>query len=146
MMNESRRIGPLDLAPDELDEPFWQACRREEFLIHRCTQCGGAYWPASTCIDHGSASMQWQPATGRGEVFTYTIVHHAYSREFADRLPYAAVVVRLAEGPFFHTNVVGCEPGDIYVGMPVEVVFDHLDLETTLPRFRPLADDWPGAK
>lgn len=137
MSDPSRRIGPRDVAPDELDEPFWGACGREEFLLHWCTLCNRAYWPASTCIDHGLATMEWRPASGRGAVFTYTVVHHAYSREFADRLPYAAVVVQLEEGPFFHTNIIGCQPSDIYVGMPVEVAFEHIDADTTLPTFRP---------
>ena len=128
---------PSDVAPDELDAPVWDACREHVFLVHRCTACGRAYWPASTCLDHGSASMAWEPASGRGEVFTFTVVHHAYDPSLADRLPYAVAVVRLDEGPFFHTDVVGCDPAAVHVGMRVHAVFDDLDDEATIPRFTP---------
>jgi uncharacterized protein len=136
-------VKPRDLAPDELDDPFWAACRQHVFLVHQCTACGRAYWPASTCLDHGSASMEWQPASGRGEVFTYTIVHHAYDRSLADRLPYAVGVVKLDEGPFFHSDIVGCVPSAVQVGMRVHVTFETVDDETTIPHFTPDTTDQP---
>jgi uncharacterized protein len=132
-----RALRPSDVVPDELDGPFWDACRNHVFLVHRCQVCQRAYWPASTCVDHGSSSMAWEPASGRAEVFTYTVVHHVYEPSLADRVPYALAVVRLDEGPFFHTDVVGCAPSDVHVGMRVRVVFDAVDDETTIPRFAP---------
>jgi uncharacterized protein len=116
--------------------PFWRACADEQFLVHRCTTCGRAYWPASCCIDHGGAAMQWVQASGRGIVHTYTVFHHAYDPSFADRLPYVIAVVALDEGPFFHTDIVECDPAQVHVGMAVEVVYEHLD-EWTMPHFRP---------
>lgn len=132
-------LRPGDVAPDALDEPFWQACRERRFILHRCTACGRAYWPASCCIEHGSAAMQWQDASGRGAVHTYTIVHHAYDPALADRIPYALAVVQLDEGPFFHTDLVGCELAQVRVGMRVEVVWDRIDENTVIPRFTPEA-------
>jgi uncharacterized OB-fold protein len=128
-------LRPRDVAPDDLDAPFWEACRDRRFLVHRCTECGRAYWPASTCLDHGSSSMEWQDASGRGEVHTYTVVHHVYDRSLVDKVPYVVAVVRLDEGPFFHTDIVGCEPQDVHVGMRVRVLFDEAD--EMLPRFTP---------
>ncbi len=130
-------LRPQDVVADELDAPFWAACRDEQFLVHRCGTCGRAYWPSATCIDHGSASMRWEPASGRGEVFTYTVVHHAYDPSLAAALPYAAAVVRLDEGPFFHTDIVGCPPGAVCVGMRVHVVFEHAGDGTSIPHFAP---------
>lgn len=132
---------PLDLAPDELDLPFWEGCQRKVFLLHRCTACGRAYWPASTCLDHGLSNMQWQPASGRGEVFTYTVAYHAYDPSMADRLPYAVGVVKLDEGPFFHTDFVGCDAADVRVGLRVEATFEHIDDETVIPHFRPISEE-----
>jgi uncharacterized OB-fold protein len=131
-------LRPRDVAPDGLDDPFWHACREQRFLVHRCTACGRAYWPASSCIDHGSARMQWEEASGRGEVHTYTIVRHAYDAAFADRVPYALAVIELDEGPFFHSDIVGCEPDEVHVGMRVGVVYDRVDADTVIPRFAPL--------
>ena len=139
-MND-RVMRPMDFVPDELDAPFWEGCKQRVFLVHRCMTCGRAYWPASTCIDHGSSAMEWQPATGRAEVFTYTVVHHAYDRALADKLPYAVAVVKLDEGPFFHTDIVGCDPGAVHVGMRVRVTYDAIDDETVIPHFTPDSDD-----
>jgi uncharacterized OB-fold protein len=134
-------LRPQDVAPDELDMPFWDACRDGQFLLHHCAVCGRAYWPASTCVDHGADAMQWQPGSGRGEVHTFTVVHHAYDPALADRVPYALAVVKLDEGPFFHSNIVGCDPASVHVGMRVEAVFDHLDDDTVIPRFAPATTD-----
>ena len=132
-----RPLRPGDVAPDDLDAPFWDACREHRFLVHRCATCGRSYWPVSCCIDHGSDAMQWQTATGRGEVHTYTVVHHVYDRSLEDRVPYALAVVQLDEGPFFHCDIVGCDPQDVHVGMRVAVVFDAIDDDTVIPRFTP---------
>ena len=130
-----RGLRPMDLVPDELDAPFWEGCKQHVFLVHRCMVCGRAYWPASTCIDHGSSAMEWQPASGRAEVFTYTVVHHAYDRSMADKLPYAAAVVKLDEGPFFHTDILDCAADDVHIGMRVRVIFESLDDDTVIPHF-----------
>jgi uncharacterized OB-fold protein len=81
--------------------------------------------------------MAWVEASGRGEVHTYTIIHQPYSPAWADDLPYNVAVVRLAEGPFFHTNIVNLGSAELAVGLPVEVIFDEVTPEATLPRFQP---------
>jgi uncharacterized protein len=133
-------LGPREVAPDDLDAPFWDACRNGQFLIHRCTVCDVAYWPASCCLDHGAAPMRWEPASGRGVVHTYTIVHHAYEPSMAGRLPYVLAVVRLDEGPFFHTDIVGCPPGDVSIGQPVVAVYVAVEgSDDVMPHFTPRA-------
>jgi len=134
-------LRPRDVAPDDLDAPFWDACRDHRFLLHRCESCGRDYWPASCCIDHGSAAMQWHEGSGRGEVHTFTVVHHAYDRSLVDRVPYALAVVQLDEGPFFHSDIVGCDPADVHIGMRVHAIYDAIDDETVIPHFTPDTDD-----
>jgi uncharacterized OB-fold protein len=133
----NRRLTPADAMVDDLDLPFWKACNDGRFLVHRCDVCGRSYWPATCCVDHGGSSMQWVPATGRGVVHTYTVFHHAYDPLFADRLPYVIAVVLLDEGPFFHTDLVDCDPASVRIGQPVEVVYERIDDGWTLPHFRP---------
>lgn len=137
-MTEPRRLLPRDVVPDDLDAPFWEGCRRGELLVHRCDVCGRSYWPVSSCVDHGGDAMTWVPASGLGAVHTFTVFRHAYDPTFADRLPYAIAVVELDEGPFFHTDVVECDVGDVHVGQRVEVVFETVDADTTIPHFRPV--------
>ncbi|MEO8694821.1 MAG: OB-fold domain-containing protein [Acidimicrobiales bacterium] len=134
------RLNPSDVMADELDLPFWRACAEERFLVHRCELCGRAYWPASCCVTHGAASMRWVEASGQGIVHTFTVYHHAYDRAFVDRLPYVIAVITLDEGPFFHSDIVDCDPSAVFVEMPVEVVYERLDDAWTIPHFRPRPD------
>ena len=128
------------LGADHLDLPFWAGTRRGEFLLHRCDLCGRHYWPASRCVIHGAKSMAWTPSSARGTVHTYTILHHAYTAEMAAQLPYCVAVVELEEGPFFHTNIVGCSMEQIHVEMPVEARFIVQEGGgLTLPVFTPIS-------
>jgi len=121
-------------APDDLDVPFWDACARGEFLLHRCSACGRHYWPAGCCLDHGWDSMAWVSASGLGTIHTYTVFERQYHPAFLP--PYAVAVVQLDEGPFFHTNIVGCPADELVVGMRVEVTFEGGD-GRPMPYFRP---------
>ena len=130
---------PLDYAPDDLDRPFWEACERGEFLLQRCPESGRWHWPAVADPQTGSG-LEWVPASGRGTVHTFTVIHKVFRKEYAERVPYNVIVVELEEGPFFHSNLVDCANQDIRVGMPVEVQFQKMDDGTILPLFRPRPD------
>lgn len=128
---------PPQVGADALDDPFWEGCRRRQLLVHRCGECQRSYWPATSCTEHGWAPMAWVPAVGTGEVHTYTVFHHAVLPALADRVPYVVAVVQLDEGPFFHTDVLDCDPADVHVGQRVEVVFEDAGDGWVLPHFRP---------
>ena len=119
--------------------PFWKWCRRHELRLQRCADCGTwRYHPRPRCPNCRSATHEWAQASGRGTVHTFTICHPPVLPVFADRVPYNAVVVHLAEGPFMVSNVVECGNDEIQIGMEVEVVFVDVDDELTLPQFRPV--------
>jgi uncharacterized OB-fold protein len=122
--------------------PFFEAARRHELVVQRCRGCGACRFPAreicSRCL---SREADWAPASGRGTVFSFAIMHQVYHPGFADEVPYAIVVVELEEGARMLSNLVGCPVHEIAAGMPVEVVFDDVTPEVTLPKFRPR----PGA-
>jgi uncharacterized OB-fold protein len=110
------------LVMGEVDAPFWDAWKNEErFLLHRCAACGRHDWPATCCVDHGLAHMQWVEVPGAGVVDTFTIFHRAYIKELASEVPYTVAVVRLDEGPYFHTRLVGVAPESVRSGMRVKV-------------------------
>lgn len=112
--------GPL--VAGELDAPFWDAWKADEsFLLHRCATCGRHDWPASTCIDHGGGAMEWVPTSGAGVVDTYTVFYRAYVKELESEVPYVVAVVRLDEGPYFHTRVVGIAHDAVKTGMRVRL-------------------------
>jgi uncharacterized protein len=127
---------PGDVTSDALDQPFWDACREHRLLVHRCRECGRAYWPASCCVEHGSAPMEWVEASGRGRLHTYVVIHHGFGSAFRP-MPYNVAVVELDEGPLFHSAVVGCDDDDLRVGMALEVQFEDEPEGFTLPVFRP---------
>ena len=125
---------------DEVSRPYWEAAKRHELVLQRCQECGYyRYPPGEVCPYCLSTRLLWVKASGRGTVFTWTVFHQVYHRAFAKNVPYAVVAIELEEGPRLVTNLVDCKNEDIEVGMPVEVVFDDVTEEITLPKFRPVA-------
>jgi uncharacterized OB-fold protein len=125
---------------DAADLPFWEGCERGEFLLHRCGVCGRHYWPAAKCVEHGGQAMAWVPGSGRGEVHVWTIQHVAHHPDWKAKTPYNLCVIKLAEGPYFHSNVIDCPNEAIRTGLEVAVVFQEHPNGMTIPVFR-RADD-----
>ena len=122
------RIGP-DTAP------FWQGCRAHRLMLPTCTACGKAHLPPGpVCPFCFADAIAWKEASGRGVISTWTAVHKAWFPAFAAQAPYNVIQVALDEGPRLTSNLVG--PDRPAIGQRVEVVFDDLDSELTLPRFR----------
>ncbi len=120
--------------------PFFEATRRGQLVVQKCDGCGTTRFPArDLCSNCLSTKSRWVPVSGRGEVFSFNIMHQVYHPSFAGEIPYAVVVVKLEEGAKITSNLVGIKPHDIRCGMPVEVVFERLTDEVTLPKFRPRA-------
>ena len=118
--------------------PFFEAAKRRELVVQRCVDCGAHRFPAreicSICL---SRQVQWVAVSGAGEVFSYNVMHQVYHPGFADAVPYAVVVVKLADGVKLTSNLVGVPPQAIRIGMPVRVVFEDISDEVTLPKFVP---------
>ncbi len=123
--------------PNADNAGFWDACRAGELRLQRCTGCGTfRHHPRPICPSCGSLDYEWARASGRGTVHTFTIVHRPTLPAFEDDIPYNVVAVRLDEGVFMVSNLVDCPNDQIAIGMPVEVVFERVSDEVTLPRFR----------
>jgi uncharacterized OB-fold protein len=122
----------------ESNKAFWEAARRHELLAYKCLDCGRLCTQQIDCIACGSRRMEWVRLSGRGEVFTFCIYHQSFHPAWANDIPYNVAYVKLEEGPLLMTNIVGCDNRDIYIGMPVEVVFEDITPEVTLPKFKPL--------
>lgn len=126
---------------DADSRPQWEGFRRHTFLLFRCKTCGAWYWPKAFCRNHPNepffGNLEWTKASGRGTVFVFNIVRIAFHPGFAKDVPYVHAMVKLEEGPLFSTNIVGCDPKDVHIGMPVEVTYEDITPEYTLPKFRP---------
>jgi len=127
---------PLPHMTQETRE-FWEGCKRHELLIQRCKDCGTyRHYPRPMCPNCGSWNVEWIKVSGEGKVYTYIVAHRPFHPAFFGDVPYAVVIVELEEGVRMVSNLVDCKPQDIYIGMPVEVAFDDVTEEVTLPRFR----------
>lgn len=138
MTQETLPPKPLP-TPDFDTEPFWAALKEHELRLQRCADCDKAYfYPRSLCPHCWSDNVQWERMSGRGTVYTYTIVRRAPHRAFTDDVPFVIAVVELEEGPRMPVNLVDCPVDNVYVEMAVEIVYEDINDEITMPRFRPI--------
>jgi hypothetical protein len=122
------------IGPDS--QPFWDGCKRGELLLPTCQECGKSHLPPGpVCPFCFSDRLRWKRASGRGRISTWVVVHKVWFEAFREDVPYNVVQVELEEGPRLTANLVGA-PAKLEIGQPVEIVFDRVDDELTLPRFR----------
>jgi uncharacterized OB-fold protein len=127
---------PAPLA-DTLTLPFFQAAAEHRLVVQRCTGCGHTRLPpAPLCPECRSTDSDWKQVSGRGEVYTYTIVHRPIAA--GQQLPFVIAVIALegAGGVRMISNVVDAKPEDLAIGLPVELVWEDMSTELALPRFR----------
>ncbi|MBI4514841.1 MAG: Zn-ribbon domain-containing OB-fold protein [Deltaproteobacteria bacterium] len=136
-MAEAKSAKPLPRV-DEESKGFWEACRRHELYLQRCRDCGRfRYYPRALCPQCLSDRTDWVLSSGRGSVYTYTVTYQNQAPGFRESLPYVLAYVELDQGVRLLTNIVGCAPEQVSIGMPVQVVFDDLTPEIALPKFQP---------
>ena len=117
---------------------WWEGCARGELWLQRCAACGVLrHRPRAVCPACLSGEVAYERASGRGTVHTFTVTHQNHAPPFRGCTPYVLAYVELEEGPRLLTNVVGCEPDAVRVGMPVVVDFGEVHDEIAVPRFRP---------
>lgn len=122
------------------NRPFWEGCRKHKLRFQWCNACGHARWPPSDlCPECHSAENSWLVSKGIGKIYTFAVYHVAYHTAFAADLPYTVAVVALDEGPHLLTNIVDCRTDKVKCGMPVGVIWEDVNEEITLPKFRPLS-------
>lgn len=116
---------------------FWDGTRAGELRLQRCDACGKAYFPPRPfCPACASREVSVFAASGRGVLWSY-VIHHRNVPGFTP--PYAIAVVQLDEGPRLMSNIVECPqtPEALRLDMKLEVAFQKMDDEITLPLFRP---------
>lgn len=119
-----RPLPELDL----WNRAFWTGGAEGRLMITRCAACG--YWihpPGPVCPQCLSREVGAQQVSGRGRVYTFTVNHQQWHPAFTT--PYVIALVELDEQPQLRvvTNIVGCEPDAVRLGMRVEVCFEHVE-------------------
>lgn len=124
--------------PDEASRPFFEGAREHKLMIQRCSACGTAHWPVkSRCPVCFSTDLNWVQASGKGTLYTFSLMHQVYHPGFASEVPYNVAEVDLEEGPRVISNIVGCSNADLRIGMSLDVTFEDITDAVSLPRFRP---------
>lgn len=129
--------------PDLDSEEYWKGCKRHDLLIQQCKDCGTFRFPPSPlCHNCNSRNTEWTWVSGKGKIYSWVVVHHPIYPVFASEVPYAVVLVALDENPRVRIpgNILDCPLEDIRGGMAVEVTFDDVTDEVTLPKWRPLKE------
>jgi uncharacterized OB-fold protein len=132
---------PVRPAPDGLTSFFWDGARERKLLIQKCASCGRFQHPPEPVCHHClSFDLGAGEVSGRGTIYSFEIATQAFHPWFADKIPFVIAVVELADQPHLKliTNIVGVDPESdaIAVGAEVEVTWQDLDDEFTLPVFR----------
>ena len=132
---------PLPLPiPNPDSQEYWDACKRHELIIQHCSSCQAyRHPPLPTCFKCGSGEWEWVKSSGRGTVYTYTITHHPVHPALKEKVPWTVVSVELEEGVQIVSNLLGTPPDEVKIGMPVEITFETVNEEITLPKFRPIS-------
>ena len=127
---------PLPTITD-LNRDFWEGCKQGRLRMQKCGGCGHIRYPIiHVCPRCLSYEYQWTDLSGRGSVFSYVVFHQIYNKAFAQDVPYNVALVQLEEGPRMYGNVVGVANDAVKVGDRLQVVFEAVTPEVTLPRFR----------
>jgi uncharacterized OB-fold protein len=129
MAAAERKIPAPPVSPET--EPFWAAAAAGRLLIKRCRTCSQPhYYPRSICPFCGSDRTEWQDASGRATVYSYSVMRRT-------PVPYAVAYVTLEEGVTVLTNIVDCDLDAIRIGQAVRVVFRATEGGPPVPMFAP---------
>ncbi len=134
--------------PDDDTKDFWDAARRHELVIQRCTHCGHFAHPpvefCPACHRLDAPAFAFEPVSGRGRIVSWTVVHDAMVSGFEGQPPWANVVARLDDQDDLYLMATLEAPADgevLTLGAPVEVTFSDVTPEISLPTFRLVEED-----
>jgi len=119
------------------NQGFWEAAKQHKLVFQRCKDCGLlVHRPRPMCPRCNSMEKEWVPSTGKGIVYSWVNFVYANAAYPGIKVPYTVVVVEMSEGVRIISNLHDVKPEEVYVGMPVEVVFDDVADDLTLPKFK----------
>ena len=125
---------------DGLTKEFYDFCKEESLSFQKCTSCGTfRHVPREICAECNSFDWEWVKSSGKGTVYTWTVVNRAQHPAFYDpdqKVPMAPVVIEMEEGVRILSNMIDCLPEELEIDMPVEVAYEAVTDEVTLPRFK----------
>ena len=126
--------------PDEISAPFFDGARAGRLMLQHCTACGKWSFPVRERCPHClGAKLGWRAASGRGTLYTFSIMHQVMNPGFAAEVPYNVSQIDLAEGVRMVANVIGIANDQLRIGMELQAVFEDVGMGVSIPKFRPVA-------
>ncbi|HEX6031660.1 MAG TPA: Zn-ribbon domain-containing OB-fold protein [Tepidiformaceae bacterium] len=135
-MSYRKTTAPIPV-PIPTTAPFWAATRQHKLLLQRCESGHVFYYGRTHCPECLSNQLAWIEASGRGRIYSYTVARRPQSPEFAEDVPYIIVAITLEEGPRITSLLVEADPDNVQIESPVEVTWDDVSEDISMPYFRP---------
>lgn len=131
--------GPIP-TPTPVTQPFWDGTREHRLMLQKCANGHVFYYARTHCPVCLSHKLDWVEASGRGRLYSYTVVRRPQSEAFAEDCPYVVAAITLDEGPRMTSLLVECDPDGVQelIDRPVEVVWDDVAEGLAMPYFRPV--------
>jgi uncharacterized OB-fold protein len=118
--------------------PFWEGCAQGELRLQHCSDCQHVqYPPRRLCSGCFSTNVTWHPASGRGNVLSWSMVVAPGAPGFEEEVPFMSVIIALEEGPTMLSVLRACEADQMEFELPVEVIFEQRSESIFIPYFRP---------
>lgn len=128
----------FSLAQDQWTKPYWDAARENRLTAPRCAACGRFRMPPTPFCPHcRSQEIDWPTLSGRGTIFSFTIVARAIVPAMEGCIPYVPALVDLEDAPGARltTTIVDVPVDEIRIDAPVKVVFVTRGDGVVVPRF-----------
>lgn len=125
--------------PTPVTQPFWDGLREHKVRIQYSPSADRyVFYPRILAPGTLADDLEWREVSGNGTLYAFTVADRPTAPPWADSLPQLLAIVELDEGPRVSTEMVGADPAELRVGMPVRAVFsDYPDKDVTLLRFAP---------
>jgi uncharacterized protein len=126
---------------DQLNRVYWDGAQHERLVLQRCTRCRTyVHPPRAACPACRNEELEPSEVSGKGRVYSWSVMYSGGNPGFDEKLPYTVLVVELDEQPGLRTigNLFDGLPSDLTIGMPLEVCFEKINDEVTLPQWRPV--------
>lgn len=138
MTDAAAQARPRPILSKEMDPlaiEFYAACARGRLHFQRCSACGAwRHLPRHTCASCGSAAWSWEPSSGRGRLFSWTVTHQAPMPGLPT--PYVVAVVETEEGVRLAAGLLDADPAALRLDLPVAAELVPVSEEAAVPFFR----------
>ena len=123
--------------PSDFSRPFWEATKERKLLLQYCRDTGRyQFFGRPVSLFTGRRNLEWREASGKGKVYTFTVVHQPHTSAWNAHVPYIIGSIELDEGVRIMAHLVNCAPEAVTIGMRLRLTWSPRG-EFNLPAFEP---------